>query len=86
MPHNIAQIADGIDDQIAGVLTQIQEAEAEIVRLQALIPTLQADLTVLNGMKANLADLSTNDININVNINGSGVSTQSIPVQYTPNI
>ena len=86
MPHNIAQIADGIDDQIAGVLTQIQEAEAEITRLQALIPTLQADLTVLNGMKANLADLSTNDININVNISGSGVSTQSIPVQYTPNI
>ena len=86
MPHNIAQIADGIDDQIAGVLTQIQEAEAEIVRLQALIPTLQADLTVLNGMKGNLADLSTNDININVNISGSGVSTQSIPVAYTPNI
>ena len=36
MSRNIEQITDGIDDQIAGINTQIQEAEAEITRLQAL--------------------------------------------------
>ena len=41
MSRNIEQITDGIDDQIAGVLTQIEEAEAEITRLQALIPSKQ---------------------------------------------
>ena len=86
MSRNIEQITDGIDDQIAGINVQIQEATDEITRLQVLIPTLQADLNVLNEMKAHIAELSSNSVNINVNVNGNSVGTASVPVNYSPNI
>ena len=44
MSHNIAQIADGIDDQIAAITANIADSNQEIERLQALVLNLQADL------------------------------------------
>ena len=86
MSHNIHQIKDGIDDQIAGVNTKIQDAQDEITRLQALIPNLQADLVVLNEMKDNLSNLSDSNLTINVNVNGSSAGQMSVPVNHGVNI
>ena len=44
MSHNIAHIADGIDDQIEAITTNIADSNQEIERLQALVLNLQADL------------------------------------------
>ena len=86
MGHNIAQITDGIDDQIADVTANIDAANQEIERLTALIPSLQADLTQLEAMKEAVSKLSSNELNININVNGSHAGTMSTPIQYTPNI
>jgi uncharacterized protein (DUF849 family) len=86
MAHNIAQINDGIDDQIADIQESIAAAGAEITRLQALIPELQADLSRLEAIKASVAQLSSNSVDININVNGGHVGSTSIPVHHTPNI
>lgn len=86
MHHNINQITDGIDDQIAGINETIAASQQEIERLQALIPTLQADLQQLQQMKEAVSKLSSNELTINVNVNGSSAGTMSTPVNYTPNI
>ena len=44
MGHNIAQIADDVDDQIAAITANIADSNQEIERLQALVLNLQADL------------------------------------------
>ena len=86
MSHNIAQILDGIGDQIEDVNQQITATEAEIQRLTALLPTLQAEIVKLNELKAAAESLSSNNINLNINVNGSHAGTMSTPMQYTANI
>ena len=86
MSHNIAQITDGLQDQIADTVQQIADTKQEIERLQSLVPTLEADLVQLQQIQEAVSQLSSNDINVNINVNGSSVATTSVPVQYTPNI
>lgn len=86
MPDSINTLESNIDDQINGILVQIQESEAEIDRLQELIPNLQHDIEVLRGMKENLSNLSSNTLTINVNVNGSSSGQMSVPVNHGVNI
>jgi len=75
-----------IGDQIEDVKTNIAAANQEIERLTALVPVLEADLVQLNEMKAAVEKLSSNELNININVNGSAARTMSTPINYTPNI
>ena len=83
MSHNILQILDGIEDQIVSVQDQIQAAEAEITRLQDIIPNLQQELTVLEGLKATAATLSEGT---SVNLTVNNYSTGAHSVRHSPNI
>ena len=57
--RNLDQILEGIDDQASGITATIAESEAEIKRLQELIPVLQADIQRLQQMKVTVSQLSS---------------------------
>ena len=83
MAHNIAQIIDGIVDQIADVQARIEQHQLDIANSQAAIPQLEQELLVLEGMKTTAENLHEGN-SVNVTINNYGASGSSVP--NSPNI
>ena len=79
---NYNQIIDGVQDQITALTTAKSNYESQIVGLQAELDKIGPRLVELQSMLSNAQSLSTNavDINLNLNVNGASVRSFSTPV------
>ena len=84
MSSNYAQIIDGINDQIIDLQETQSNYQAQLVAIQAELELIPPRLEALQAIKTQTEALSANtiDLNLNLNIAGASIKTNSTSVGY----
>ncbi|WP_115018630.1 hypothetical protein [Synechococcus sp. UW140] len=77
---NYAQIVDGIEDQIQDLLAAQTNYTAQLEALQAELDRIPQQIADLEALKTSAQSLSSNQIDINLNITGANLRSHSTPV------